>query len=918
MKHRHRIHVRTLLLVVAALLAAAWLLPPFFHAGRYRRLVQAGLENKLGRSVTLGAVSFHLLPHPGFSAENVMIEQAPRFGSEPFARVARAECDLHWQSLWSANVDCSRVLLRHPSLNIVRNGQGAWNIEEFLLRSSSLAGARPAHGGSRRAEGFALGIQDGRVSFTEGMTKKPFAVAGLDGWLTLNRAAGTARFHFTGTPERTDLTVPAAPGPIDVSGEWLIGNNFTGPFSIELHAHDSALFGWIPLLTGRNPEVYGVADAAVTLNGSIDHVAVNAHVTVGQLHRSASLPFPSPMPVQLGFAGFFDRPRGELFVQNGEVSFGQSSLHVTGMVRQLPVSPVLDLVFSVQQSRLQDWASLAGRIWGRTPGLSVAGRADGLLAIQGPWGQRSYSGFVSARSLRLQSGEATFNVPEARVRINDGEARLLPAPVLLGHGVECVARATLSPGEMKQASGRPVSEPAHGGYQVTLTAARAPLHNLLRLARSLGLERAANLDARGWAHATVIVSGGVWPLRRPRWMANATLEHASLLIPGVTEPVHLRQFKLQAQPGQIRVDPLAAQIGRVTFTGWLERRGSPGSAWLFDVRAPRLSMENASLWFTVLGHKKPMSLWDLIPGLRTLVERRAAQKNIFASVDARGRFECPQVTFRSLDFQNVSARVSVARRVARLENVRFRAAGGQGKASATIEFNQAPAGVAGQFSITAGRLARLRSLLPPALKGIRGFLSARGRFLTRGLTAQEMSAHLQGGAEVDVRDVSFGAFDPVKAIARAGLIYSFHTDRRNARLSLARFILTAHHHFISLAPVSLLLSGAEVSLNGRWAYDGMTDLYVRANLSRVRSLQNVAETPMDGPKLAATDRTAASTGLDFNSSHAPHSSPSGVTQSNRVTLHLAGSVRGLVLVRGLASPKNGHPGPAATVRPASR
>ena len=162
MKIRHHHLGRRLLLLAAGLLLTAWLVPPYFHAGRYRRVLEAGLENKLGRPVELGAVRFRLLAHPGFSIDDVVIKEDPRFGSEPFARVDRVECDLRWRSLWGSRLDCARILLEHPVLNMVRNGQGKWNVQDFFLRSSTASRIRSPRAGARSPAGFDLDVEEAR------------------------------------------------------------------------------------------------------------------------------------------------------------------------------------------------------------------------------------------------------------------------------------------------------------------------------------------------------------------------------------------------------------------------------------------------------------------------------------------------------------------------------------------------------------------------------------------------------------------------------------------------------------------------------------------------------------------------------------------------------------------------------------
>ncbi len=71
-----------LLLVVAVGLAA-----PSVSANRFRPRIQAALEAALNRPVHLGAVHLNLFTGPGFTVDDVLIDDDPAAGIEPFAHV---------------------------------------------------------------------------------------------------------------------------------------------------------------------------------------------------------------------------------------------------------------------------------------------------------------------------------------------------------------------------------------------------------------------------------------------------------------------------------------------------------------------------------------------------------------------------------------------------------------------------------------------------------------------------------------------------------------------------------------------------------------------------------------------------------------------------------------------------------------
>jgi hypothetical protein len=933
-------HARMILLIGAGLLLSAWLVPPYFHAGRYRRLLATALETKLGRPVELGKVSFRLLPHPGFSIGHVVIKENHRFGSEPFARVDRLECDLRWRSLWGSHLDCARIVLQHPSLNLVRNNQGEWNFEDFFFRSTPVVRIGFARAETRSPPAFAFDVEDARLNFTTGITKRPFTIENLSGGLTVDPSRGSVNFDFAGIPARMDLPQPA-PGVVELSGEWQPGNQFKGPLRATIHTSGSLLYGWIPLLSSRNPDMYGLVDATVQMAGTVDRLQLTGDVRVSQLHRWDSLPPLSSGPVGISFKGSLDRRREQFYIQQADASFGDSHLHLTGAIDRINSSPTVDLVVGVQDSRLHDAIEMASRLTGRRAAWNASGRVNGLLTIQGPWGHERFGGFVGLRSAELQAHDHSFSIPQAGIRVDRQGIHLLPIRFYLAPRVECVAQGGIVPvrsrsdralsarrgaSPRRATRGRPTpigrdlsrSISARDHYQLTVETERASLHELLRLARSLGVQESRDLDAEGFAEATVTLTGNAWPFGKPSVAVRADLHQARLLIPGLTEPLRLTRFHLEVNHRRLRVNPLVAQLGPVSFSGWLKHDGARESPWNFDASTPKLSLEQASLWFAVLGHKTPIPILDFIPGLGSLMARRTAGRNIFASVNAVGRFESPLVTFRHVRLRNVLATVGIARRVATVKNVIFQVAGGAGGGSAKIDFRRDPALTTGTFLLQGGRLVNLAWRLPPALRSIRGRISAAGRFTTRGLTRQEMSARFSGEAGIQLRDVSLGNYDPLQAFAHAAALGSFQPETATVRFRYAALKLQIQSQRAVLAPFQLKLAGAVFDIRGDYGFDGRANVYVRADLSRVRR-QWLSDS---GTQVASRDpaqELAWSSPSDEHSLqalllHRQHRAPPAENQrpqgivppsepgATRVAaLHLAGPVSRLALVDKLAA-----------------
>lgn len=808
------------LLVVGVL---AWLIPSFFSAERYRRRLEAGLERALHRTVTFGAVSFRLLPRPGFSIENAVVSEAPNFGSEPFAHVDRIDCDLRWHSLWRSRLDFARLRLEHPSLNMVRDERGQWNFENFLLETgiASAPIASPPGRSSSSAGSLVLVVEDARLNFRVGANKKPFAITDLRAELSFDPAAHLIRFRFAGSPIRTDLSLPS-PGVVELAGEWTPGRDLEGPLKATLRTRGALLYDWVPLVTGYNPELYGVVDADVSLSGSLRVLDVQGQSRLTQLHRWELLPPSGPMPCTIRFRGQFDRRHGRALLESLEVAFADSHFHLSGTVDKIPQSPQLDLVMAVERSRLEDLLALGHRLWTIQGTWALKGRVDGMLAIQGPWAQRHYGGFLGVREALLSTGAGSFPISDLAVRIDNRGARLAPVKVTLAPRVELLAEGTLDR----------LARPPR--YEFLLSAKAVPLRDILGFARALNVPALRELDAMGVVTAVVRLAGSAWPFFPPLLSARAELRAARLLLPGLTEPLNLPQADLRVNGDEIVVDPVVAVMGTSVFTGRLAHRGERKLPWEFDVRANNLSMEQGALWFDALGRRKPVPLLERLPGLNSFTARRAAASSLFSFLNARGRFTVPALTYRALTLKDFRTALEVSGRVIRLSQVSFRAGGGRGQGSAVVDLTSPPARITADISLTGARVQALAARLPASLRGARGSISGNAHLTSQGLSHEEMSGNLRGEATALLKDVSFGDFDPLAALARQGGLGKLEPPRGPVGLQSAVVTLQIQDRRVAMRDVSVDLSGVKLNLSGSYAFDGTVDLDLLANLRNMR------------------------------------------------------------------------------------
>jgi len=855
MSPRKRRYLRNTAVTLVLLMAAAWVVPFFLSAARYRPVLRAGLERSLHRKVAFGHIALHFFPHLGFTVDNVVVDEAPAFGLEPFIRVDRADCDLQWRSLWHTRLYLGTLRLAHPSINIVRNPAGQWNIENLLLQSG-ITKPQPSHTSSAPPpSSLSIEIEDARLNFKVGENKKPFAIVDTQAHLDFDYGSDRVNFRMAGDPVRTDLEFPT-PGLVELDGTWSPARTQGHTLNAILRMQGAMLYDWIPLLTGQNPEVYGVMNSTINLSGTLRKIEFSGDSRLSQLHRWEQLPSSSDIPCDLRFRGQFDRDEESLSLKSMDLAFANSQIHLEGSIAKVTSRPNLDLVVAFERSRLQDLMRLGVRVLGNQVGWTLAGRLNGMISVRGPWSDRQYGGFLNAQGGQLDTPSGTFPVSDVAVRITRYGVRLSPVRLLLAPGVEVVAEGSLRHLSPVQ-GGRAAA--GHPTYVLTLSSHAVNLGRLLNFGRALGLLGARPLEAEGIGSFTLHLTGGAWPWSRPSMTAQASIQRARLVIPGLSAPLNIPRARIQVYGKQVIVNPLLAVMGTSVFSGWVMHQSGSHAPWNFSLKADKLSIEQASQWLDGTGTQVSASFLDRLSGIASLISGRRPSFNLAGRLDARGRFAAPLVTYRALALRDFHSNVEIHNRKIRLAKVHFEAGSGRGEGKVLVDLTKTPPQISGQAGISGAGIQALRPYLPAALSKTRGYYSAAGSFEASGLNHAEIVRTLQGKTTVRLENVDLGHFNPVQTLARRFGMALFEPSPQPVFIAAATAHLHVQNGRVVLDKFPLNLSGAQLDLQGSYGFDGAARLFVRADLRGIRQPWTPVQPRTTGPVSGLADLRFAGT-----------------------------------------------------------
>ena len=535
--------LRRALLIALLLVLAIGLLAPFLRANRLRPRIQAALETALNRPVHIGAVHLDLFRGPGFTVDDVLIDDDPAAGIEPFAHVEHMQARLRLASLISGHLAFSSLRLDTPSVNVVKTPAGPWNIRALLDRP-------PAASSAHRRAVPDIQIRTGRLNFKFGDTKSVFYIDNADVDIYPNES-GDVVIRFTGSPARTDRGSQAF-GEISARGLLHSSPGAEDQLSMGLHLERTAISELVRLFNGRDLGVHGFTVANAKLAGPLSHIDVTGDINISDVHRWDLMPAPDQ--------GWTLNYRGLLNLNAHELQ-----LETVAAAGQTP--PVAIKFRLADYLTAPKWA--AGFLFRDLPAVSLVETARHLGAplpadlqvdgkIQGGLGYSNQNGFEG----RLTLENAAVKIPHAdsaefdsaQFLVSDGKISLAPLDVSMQNG------------QSVQMEGEYAIDNSSASFQIStrqLTIAEVQ-SGAGRLLDAAPIPLLQQLRQGSWKGRIEFERTGDHP---GVWSGDYELQNAVVEIPGLSAPVHLAAASVQTNGGQIQISRMRGHAGDVKFQG---------------------------------------------------------------------------------------------------------------------------------------------------------------------------------------------------------------------------------------------------------------------------------------------------------------------------------------------------------------
>ena len=650
---------------VAALVLILFLFRPGVY--RLRNRISNSIGSALGRRVTIDNVHLHLLPRPGFDLDGLVIYDDPEFSAEPMIRAQEVSAAIRFRSLFRGRLEIATLSANEPSINLVRNNQGRWNLASLLQRNAQIPAAPTQKAASARRPVFPyLEASSARVNFKLGQTKKSYALMDADVALWQDSENSWAA-RIRAEPVRTDFNLTDT-GLVQINATWQRASNLRQtPLEITVHWQNGQLGQITQLLSGKDRGWRGGVDFSAKLSGTPEDLRIESQIAVGDFHRydivdtgNVRLGTSCSGQYNTGTSTFAD------ILCQSPISGG--ALRLRGSATLDEQLPAYDLTLAAEKVPLTSVVRLLRHAKKQIPGdLTASGllnaefrahlREDrgvtGVLTRPAHRGEGEETGLSTARPGLLPQWTGSGAATNVRISSNGGADEIafgtIPLTLISRSSVADAAlrarpaHSQAQPKDLETAEPHlrigPVavainkSTPVSAGGWISsaeyLFSLRgdAELADFFRLERILGLP-VARPAAEGSAKFDVSVSGLWQGFAAPSTLGSAQLRNVRAEMRGLNTPIEIGTATISLTPERVLLQKISARTGTTHWSGEVAalrhctaanatsgamREPSvtvvpglvPNCVFQFDLAADQLSTGDIVEWFTRHPAKRP-------------------------------------------------------------------------------------------------------------------------------------------------------------------------------------------------------------------------------------------------------------------------------------------------------------------------
>jgi hypothetical protein len=780
------------LVVVGLVLMALFVVRP--QAARLRWRISQSISSELGRRVEIGSVHFRFLPRPGFELENLVIHDDEAFGAEPFLRSPDVTASLRIAPLFRGRIEISSLSLSEASLNLARDQQGKWNLNDLIQRNASITTAPTAAAKHESRPEFPyIEATRSRINFKIGNEKTHFAFtdAQLGLWQESENAWGV---RLTAKPIRTDGNLTDT-GLFSISGLWQrspVLNQTPLQFSFEWR---QAQVGQVSkLVFGTDKGWRGGVLVSGAVVGTPAKLKVSARSSIDNFGRydvfsGRDLQLTANCTAEYGsVARAFSDVKCASPVGDGKVQ-------LTGSMSGPPSSPSYSVSLSATEVPAQAVVAILRNSTGRIPvDLAANGilngnlfvyhsDADQQVELQGQ-GEIQRLELVSGNAPPMVVGTVPLSVASELIPTNVRNKGVFRQAAHVEFGPATVTLGRPSPLQVGASFSRL-------GYQASVRG-DAGIKRLLESAHSFGIPVPA-VSADGNSTVDLTIAGEWAGSQHPIVTGTAKLRSVRARVRGLNAPLQIESADLVLGEQSVRVRNLNVSAADASWRGTLEIPrpcAAPDSCnFQFNLHAAEVS---ASALNQLL-NPRAGKWYRFLPG--------NSERSYLLMAAASGRIAVDRLVLGKTTCTRFSTEVGLRQGKLTLSKIEGDVLGGKANADLAGDFSSIPPTYTGKGSLEGASFSQIAELMHNGW--IDGTGSASFQFKAAGSAIRDLLDSADLTADFAVKNGAFpsivltGTSAPLRATAFSGTIalrdgnFSFQDTKLQTESSVYKISGTA-------------------------------------------------------------------------------------------------------------------------------
>ena len=775
-------------ILLALMVAAIAALPHLVDINSYRPRIQAELQQRTGRIVSLGRMELKVFPLR-FRVENAVIGEDPAvLSTKPFAQAEQLDVSAKLLPLLRGDLQIDSLELQRPKIELIRDAQGVWNFASLgkstasATRSPEKPGGKTSPGtpaspadqqtgqqsaqqtagqpsSSQPSKSFSLAqlkIVDGQVAITDLQKRQPRALYDhID--LTLDNFEPGKPFsmllaaHLPGAGNET-IALKGDGGPFD--GADPAATPFNGKLSLD-QVSLAGLEKFINSQALQNIEFTATGDADITTSSAALSSKGNLKLENGRVN-GVEIGY----PITADFNVKADLAKDTYQIDRGDLRFGSAPVSISGTMNAAATPAQIDLHLKAQDAALTEIARLAAAFGvAFNPGMEIAGKLDADLNARGATISHALNGNVSARDLVINGKDLPQSVHVTNVMLT-----LTPQTV---QSNDFVATTGSTAAHVSFAM-RDYTTPS-SNLQASISAPNSQLGELLNIGKAYGVSSLDGINGTGNASLDVHVQG---PIKLPAQMVysgNGQLTNASLDLPQLTKPLRIKTAAMQFSQNGVTISNAALSLGSTNATGQLTLRGLSGNAVPQVQFALNADQFNVAEFQTLMRDTPPARHAESSSFLPTAYAAPAVQPTLLSRLVGNGTVQVTNIDYDQLQMQNARSNVTLDHGLIKLAPFTANVDGGIDSGSIIVDTRPAQTLYTVNTKLDKVDANKFISSMSSVKKTIYGLLAANAdASFSSGGSSSDFARTLNGNVDLDLLNGKIAHIDLLNELAGIG------------------------------------------------------------------------------------------------------------------------------------------------------